>query len=369
MKIAEVMTAVVDMPFYKEFHISGGGSPGATHVLVKIISGEGIEGIGEAAPLTTYSEESYGTVDHVIRDFLRPALLGQDPLDREVIEERMEEAIPGHHMAKAAVDIALYDLVGKSLGLPVFKLLGGLYRDKIPQAWSIGIADSQTMAQEAKHFVEIGYKAIKIKIGRDPEEDLEHLSAVRKAIGPGVKLRVDANQGYRSGEALPVLRRMEQFDLEYIEQPLPRWDVEGLRALAAALDTPILADESVFTPQDVITLVRRQAADVINIKVAKCGLSNGKRIAAIAEAAGLRCMVGSMIELGPGTAAGVHFAAATRNVTHACELVGPLLFKDDVLEEKIFSTQPVGGYWQVSHEPGLGIRLRKDIDRLFTAPG
>ena len=368
MKIAEVMTAVVHMPFYKEFHISGGGSPGATHVLVKVVSDDEVEGIGEAAPLTAYSDESYGTIEHVISEFLRPALLGKDPMDQELIEAHLDMAIPRHTFAKAAVDMALYDLVGKALGLPAYKLLGGLYRREVPQAWSIGIADTEEMVKEAVHFVEMGFHAIKIKIGRNPEEDLGHLAAVREAIGPKVKLRVDANQGYRSGEALSILRKMEKYDLEYIEQPLPRWDIEGLAALVAALDTPILADESAFTPQDVINLVRRRAADLINIKVAKSGLSKGKRMAAIAEAAGMPCMVGSMIELGPGTAAGVHFAAATRNVTHPSELVGPLLFKDDVLERKIFSAEPRGGYWQVSDEPGLGIKLQEDIDRLFTAP-
>ena len=288
-------------------------------------------------------------------------------MDSEAIRERLDRAISGHCIAKAAVDIALHDLLGKHFGLPVYRLLGGLYRRSIPLAWSIGIAETEEMVQEAVHYVDIGWKAIKIKIGRDPDVDLEHLAAVRKAIGPAIKLRVDANQGYRSGEALPVLRKMERFDLEYIEQPLPRWDVEGLSALAAALDTPILADESVFTPEDAITLVRRQAADVFNIKVTKCGLANGKRIAAIAEAAGLRCMVGSMVELGPGTAAGVHFAAATSSVTHACEL-GPLLFRDDVITENVFLDEPLGGFWEVSDGPGLGITLREEIDRLFTAP-
>lgn len=368
MRIAEVMTAVVHMPFHKEFRISGGGSLGATHVLVKVVSDDGVEGIGEAAPLTAYSDESYGTIEHVIREFLGPALLGKDPMDQEFIEHHLDMAIPRHTFAKAAVDMALYDLVGKALSLPAYKLLGGLYRRDVPQAWSIGIAETEEMVKEAVHFVEMGFHAIKIKIGSDPEEDLKHLAAVREAIGPQVKLRVDANQGYRAGEALPILKKMEKYDLEYIEQPLPRWDIDGMAVLAAALDTPLLADESAFTPEDVINLVRHRAADIINIKVAKSGLSKGKRMAAIAEAAGMACVVGSMIELGPGTAAGLHFAAATRNATHPSELVGPLLFKDDILERKIFSAEPRGGYWQVSDEPGLGIELQEDIDRLFTPP-
>lgn len=368
MKIADVMTAVVSMPFHKEFHISGGGTPVKTHVLVKVISDDGLEGIGEAAPFTAYSEESYGTADHVIKEFLRPALLGKDPMDQEMIEAHMDGAIRRNTFAKAAVDMALFDLVGKTLGLPAYKLLGGLYRQRVPQAWSIGIADIEEMVQEALDYVELGFHAVKIKIGRDPQKDLACLEAVREAIGPEVKLRVDANQGYLAGEALPILRKMEKYDLEYIEQPLPRWDIEGTAALAAALDTPILADESAVTPQDVVNLVRRRAAGVINIKIAKSGLLKGKRMAAIAEAAGMACMVGSMIELGPGTAAGLHFAAATRNVTHASELVGPLLFKDDIIEGKGFSRPPDGGYWEVSDEPGLGVTLAEEVDRLFITP-
>ncbi|MBI3941492.1 MAG: hypothetical protein HY326_00635 [Chloroflexi bacterium] len=227
----------------------------------------------------------------------------------------------------------------------------------MPLGYSIGIKSTEEMVQDAVHFVGAGFAAIKVKIGAGPCIDLDHVAAVRAAIGPEIKLRVDANEGYRWDQALPLLRKLEKYDLEYIEQPLPRWDLDGMSRLCAALDTPVMADESAFTPEDVITLIKFRAADLINVEPCKSGLAGAKRIAAIAEAAGLSCTVGSMLEMGLGTAAHLHFACATRCVSHACELIAPFFFTGDILANPIFSQEPSDGHWDLLSGAGLGVTL------------
>ncbi|MCZ7568924.1 MAG: hypothetical protein M5U01_10105 [Ardenticatenaceae bacterium] len=358
MRITEITACPVDLPYRRPWRISGGAIVRAQHVLIQIETDEGCYGVGEATPFpVAYAEETQTTVLHVIQEYLRPALLGYDPFDQEIIDTALAQAIPGHRLAKAGLDLAMHDLIGRALGLPVYKLLGGLYHRQVPIAFSIGIKSTAEMVEEAVSCVECGFAAIKLKIGHDPQADLEHVAAVREAIGPRVTLRVDANEGYQSGEALPILRKMERFDLEYIEQPVPRWDLDGMARLCTALDTPVAADESAFTPSDVLTLVKRQAADLINVSPCKSGLRNSKRMAAIAEANGMNCVVGSMLEFGLGTAASLQFASATRNVTHACELIGPLLLEGDILVELVFSQLPATGYWMLPSGNGLGVTV------------
>ncbi|MBK8023867.1 MAG: hypothetical protein IPK19_21145 [Chloroflexi bacterium] len=190
------------------------------------------------------------------------------------------------------------------------------------------------MIRKADEAVRQGARTVKMKIGIDPRDDLDRVREVRRVIGPDVRFRVDANQGCNLSDYMTTFRRMEAYDLEFLEQPLPTWDLDGLRRLCAALDTPVLIDEGVYTPHDLMTLIRHEAVDAVNIKIEKTGLSGGKRIAAIAEAAGLPCIVGSMIETGVGTAAGVHFAISAPGVTMPARSVPPAMFFDeDVIEE------------------------------------
>ena len=360
MRIADVVTQAVNIPYLKPWIVSGGPTSVAANVIVKIYDDDNHVGVGEASPVPAYSYETQQTVIHIIDDFLKPVLLGMDPRDMESLNESMGRAIHGHPMAKAAVDLALHDLVAKSLRIPVYQMLGGCYRKQIPLAAGIGMGSTEDRVSEALAFVEQGFLEIKIKIGKDPVLDLEQVGAIRAAVGPRIRIRVDVNQGYRSDYALPVLRKLEKFDLVYIEQPLPKWDIAGMARLAHALDTPIMADESAFSPEEVMTLIRYGAVDIINIKVTKLGLRRSQAIAGIAEAAGLSCMIGSMIELGIGTAAGVHFACATRNVTHACELIGPLLHKSDILVGEPFSTVPEDLAWRLPDGPGWGVTLKEE---------
>lgn len=359
MRIADLRVFPFALTYRKPWRISSGTIRVAEHVLVEVVGTDGTRGYGDACPFPVgYASETQETMLAVISRYLRPAVTGMDPLDIEAVQSAMDVALPGHVLAKAGVEMALYDLAGRALRLPVHKLIGGKYRDQLSLGWSIGIRETvEETVREALHYAQSGFAAIKLKIGVQPKKDLEKLAEVREALGPNIKLRVDANEGLRSADALPILRKMEKFDLEYIEQPVPRWDLAGMARLAKALDTPILADEAVFTPGDAVNVVRAGAAGILNVYPAKMGIANSRKIAAIAEGAGLTCVLGSMLESGLGNSANLQFACSTRNVREGCELIGPLFFTSDILATPIFSAEPPNGVWNVLDGDGLGVEI------------
>lgn len=362
MKITRIEALPVEIPYKKPFVINGGPSYVGDHVLTRVHTDEGIVGYGEGAPMVSYSDETQKDILNGVLDYLAPAVVGMDPFDLEAIHHQMEQVLPGHHFAKASIDLALYDLMGKKLNVPAYALLGGKVRDRIPLAWVVGIGTVDEMVAEAVAYVQrYGFQTVKLKIGREPAKDIDVVREVRAALGPNVKIRVDANQGYDVATAIRTLRKMEPYDLELVEQPVAKWNLLGMAEVTAAVETPIEADESMFGYHDAMTLIRLKACDIINIKIMKpCGLYGSKKVAAVAEAAGLTCLIGSMVEFGPGTAAGLHFAAANRVVSHACEQVGGFLFAGDVVEEDFGLTAVENGCLKVPEGPGLGVTLKEE---------
>ncbi|MCK4303522.1 MAG: dipeptide epimerase [Candidatus Eisenbacteria sp.] len=359
MKIAEIEVLQRAVPYKKPFAIAGGSTSLCEHALVRITTTDGVFGLGEAATMPSYSEETHTSVEAVLREKLIPAVRGCDPFDINAIMARLDAAASGNSIAKAAIDLALHDLVGKLTDQPVYRLLGGCFRERVPLAWAIGLGGIEEVAGEAAKYAGKGFGTIKIKVGRDAERDIEAVRAVREAIGSRVRLRVDANQGYDYDTAIGILPKMERFDLELIEQPLPRSDIEGMGRLCAALDTPIMADESVFNAQDAIELIRQRAADIINIKIMKpCGLRGSRAVADIAAGAGIPCLIGSMVEMGIGTAAGLHFAIATPNIDFACEMIGPEMLAADIIEQAPFLATCGEGYFALPTGTGLGVSLK-----------
>ncbi len=362
MKITRIEAFTVDIPYVKPFVINGGPSYVGDHVLTRVHTDEGIIGYGEGAPMVSYSDETQKDILNGVLDYLAPAVVGMDPLDMEELHHRMEAVLPGHHFAKASIDLACWDIMGKKLNLPVYKLLGGQVRDRVPMAWVVGIGTIDEMVAESVEYVsKYGFQTVKLKVGRESRKDLDVVREVRAALGPDVKIRVDANQGYDVSTAIKTLRQMERYDLELVEQPVAKWNILGMADVAAALDTPIEADESMFGLHDAMTLIQLKACDIINIKIMKpCGLYGSKKVAAAAEGAGLTCLVGSMVEFGPGTAAGLHFAAAHRVVSHACEPVGGFLYQGDVVHENFGLSAVVDGCLPVPQGPGLGVTLKEE---------
>jgi muconate/chloromuconate cycloisomerase len=363
--IRSVEAIPVSVPLKKPFIISTGEMRTLDHVIVKVYTDEGIVGVGEAAPVPFFSEESQEDVKVAIDRYISRVIMGEDIFDIEKILEKMDKVIQGHSYAKAGIELALWDAMGKTLRVPVYKLLGGVYREKVPVVWIIGIGTPEQMAAEAKEYVEKGFNTIKVKIGIDPKQDIKNVAAIRDAIGDEAQIRVDANQGYTADIAIKTLKKMERYDLELIEQPVPRWDLSGMARVCKALDTPVMADESVFTPEDAVKVVKMEAADIINIKIMKPGgLYNAKKIAFIAESAGIPCLVGSMIETGVGTAASAHFACATKNIRYPCEFIGTMMVKDDILEGAAYV--PRNGLIEIQRKPGFGINLDEDKMMKYT---
>ena len=287
----------------------------------------------------------------------RTGLIGMDPLDVEGIHRMMDRLLSGNTSAKAAVDIALYDIKGKLMGQPLYKVLGGSV-NQIVTDMTVGIDTPEAMAAEARERVEKdGFTILKIKAGINPTEDIQALTLIRQAVGPNIRLRVDANQGYTVSDAVRTLKAFEELGVEAVEQCLPSWDLDGMRFVRSKVDLQVMLDESVHTPIDAAKACKIDAADIINIKLMKCGgLYPAEKINAIAEANHVQCMVGCMLETKVAIAAGVSLVAAKQNITEAdCD---SFMYAVDPEMGMPGGFAVNGGVYTLSDKPGLGI----DID-------
>jgi len=356
MKIVKVETFPVSLPLKKPFKIALGTMTHSPHVVIRITTDEGVVGYGEASTWhVVYGYDQHDLVGALER-YLGPAVLGMDAMNVEAILERMDSVLAKNLMAKGGIEIACQDIRGKALGVPIFRLLGGPLRNPVETIEAIDIVPLDAAARMAAGFVENGFRYLKIKVGLDLTEDVERVRVVREAVGPEIKIRVDGNQGYDRASAMKACRAMERFDLQWIEQPLPDWDLEGLAMLAESFHTPIAVDESLYSLHDVYKIAKAKAADVINIKVAKCGgILPSLKIAHAAQAVGIPCFLGGCIETGVGAAAALHFAASSPNLFQGVELVGSGAFTDDILAEPLSMNR---GLVTLSEKPGIGV----DVD-------
>ncbi|MFI1015353.1 mandelate racemase/muconate lactonizing enzyme family protein [Streptomyces sp. NPDC020965] len=355
MKIASVHTRVVRAPYRRPFVISSGTSPELISLVVEVRATDGTSGFGEASPMTAYTGETLAGLETALTDHVAPALIGRDPRDLAGAHLAMDTAIRGQHLAKAALDIALHDLAARAAGWPVCLLLGGLVRPSVPTAWVVGLGTLEEMAAEASEYAARGFTHVKLKGGADPERDVRLTRLVRQSVPGTVELSLDANEGYDPGTAARTVARLADAGLDLVEQPLPRWDLAGMAALRAGGGVRVMADESMQSAHDAMEIVRRGAADVLNIKILKVGgLYRARQIAALAESAGLAVKLGTMPELGVATLAAAHLAAALPHATVAADLVGPLLVTEEPLAGKAFGGVGETGKVEVPTGPGLG---------------
>jgi len=274
------------------------------------------------------------------------------PLKIEQDIELMDSVDEGNPSAKAAVDMALHDVLGKTARKPLFMLMGG-YRTKILTDITLGIKSPKEMAEDAVEAVNRGFKALKMKVGVNSNEDVERIKLIRKAVGDDVDVRLDANEGWTPEQAIEVLEKIEKFNVQFAEQPVPAEDLKGLVKVRKNSAIPIRADESVHSPEDAIRLIMAEAVDLMNIKLMKCGgLLKGRKIANIAEAAGIPCMIGCMGESEIGIAAGAHLAAEVKNIQYA-DLDSDLLLKDKLVKKG--GTEVKNSMRIFPSEYGLGI--------------
>lgn len=320
-------------------------------VIVSILTEDGATGWGEASPLPFFTGETVASVHLQLEQFYLPRLIGRSPFALTAIMRDLD-ALPENSSAKAAIDVALHDLQGKLLGRPVVDLLGGAVRDRVPVTMPIGIEPVAEAVRKAEAAVERGIGTLKLKIGRDTAADIERVGAIRDAVGPRVRIRVDANAGYPVAVAIRLLHQLAAFDLEYVEQPVAGWDRAGLAEVRRATGLPIMADESLHTLRDAVELINRGAADLFAIKLIKTGgLAPARSIAALAAAHRIDIVVISPFETQIGAAAGLALALAAPTGTRAHEL-------------RVFDSQPDSAVTEIrvergeiipSPDPGLGV--------------
>lgn len=376
MKIAKLETIPLKLPPRRVHQWAKLSAPIGVYVIIKLQTEEGLVGLGEAPVLKDwggdhmkYYGETPRTTVHIINDILAPCLVGQDPCRIEALHSLMDTAIKGYPYSKAAIDMALHDVVGKAFKIPAYQLLGGCYRKRVTVAHSIGLMEIKQAVEEALQVKGEGIKNIKLKGGIEPKRDVELVREIRKALGPDIQIAVDANQGYPMPKvAVRTIKAMEEYGILYMEQP-----VEGIDSMAEVVqrvDTLIMADESAWTPQDVLEIIKRKAADIISLYTTKPGgLFKAKKVAAIAEAAGLQCNVNGSVETGVGNAANLHLAASTAAASLACVIpvttpkgkgkkrIAGIYYQDDIVTEPF---EYVDGDLLVSSKPGLGIVLDEE---------
>ncbi|MQA10515.1 MAG: chloromuconate cycloisomerase [Pseudonocardiaceae bacterium] len=357
--IESVRTVLVDLPLRRPHRFKSTSIEHQSFLIARIRTADGIEGIGEAAVPggPWWGGESVETMKVIIDTYLAPELIGQDASRVDYLMHRLERVAARNSFAKAAVEMALFDACGQALGVPVHQLLGGLYRESIPVTWALGAEDADIVIAEAEEKLATGQHAsFKLKMGAiEPSLDANRVVSVAKALGERASVRVDLNAAWDESTSARWLPALEGGGVDLVEQPVPGWNVEAMRRLAAALAIPIMADESLDGLPGAFTLCRAEAADIFSLKVHKLGgLSATRKAAAVAEAAGLPCHGGSSIESSIGTAAAAHAYAAIAGVTFGCELFGPLLLAEDLVTEPV---RYADGALRVPHGVGLGVRL------------
>jgi L-alanine-DL-glutamate epimerase-like enolase superfamily enzyme len=363
-KITRIETIPIRVPLKPEFAIRsgrGGAHTESPFLLVKVHTDEGLVGIGEASCTPRWSGEDQVTGAHLIRTYLEPLLVGEDPTDVEEVEKKFRLAFAGNYFTKAAIEMALWDIAGKAEGLPLYEMLGGKVREFAPTKWSVSGVEPEQAAEIARWAVAQGFKSMKVKVGIEPDGDVARVKAVREAIGSSIKLGVDANGGWSAAAAIATVKRLAESRIEFAEQPVAPDQPEQLAAVRRAISVPVIADESVFTLRDARVIATLKAADVLSIYVGKAGgITEAMKIAQFAQTQHLKCTVGSNLELGVGSAAMVHLALASRGVTaeeFPCDIIGPLFYEDDIVREPL----PIkAGEARANDKPGLGVELDEE---------
>lgn len=357
MKIKEIDIYAIRLPLIDPFIISYSTFEDMPSIIVKMTTEDGLVGYGEAVADEHVTGETWESTYALLKHTLAPLLIGQNPMEFERIHEKMDKAVYQAPAAKAALDIACYDLVGKKLGVPVYQLLGGRYHEKFPITHVLSIGTPESMAEEAEKRMKEGYSSFKMKVGTEVQADVLRIQAVRAKVGKDVAIRVDVNQGWKnSANTITAMRQLEQENLDWLEQPVVADDFNGMVEVKAKISTPLMMDEGLRGIRDMRELIEKKAAHKVNIKLMKCGgIYPAMKLAHMAEMAGIECQIGSMVESSIGSAAGFHVAFSKKAFT-SVELTGPIKFSKDV--GNLHYDVP---FIKLNERPGLGIDVDETI--------
>jgi L-alanine-DL-glutamate epimerase-like enolase superfamily enzyme len=372
MRITRLETIPLHLPVKRVLVESGGTFSKFDHVLIKLHADNGLFGLGEVEAYPSFERlgvETQEGIVAILRDYFGPAIVGENPFDIARIWMKMDRAVEGYVRVKGGIDIALYDLIGKHLNVPAYDLIGGRVRDCYVVegvGYGISIDEPATVAKIAKDAVERGYRQLEFKAGDErPEQDVERLRRVREAIGKAIPIKIDFNGFYETKTAIRLIREMEPLGVQWIEQPAKYWDLDGLAEVRSAVTTTIVVDEAVETPQDMIRVIKHRAADAVHLKpMVKGGLTTVRKIAAIAEGAGIAIVPGTSAPTGVGAAAAHAFIASCPRLsggTHGAPL-------DTLFEDVI--TKPIPPDSTVVHiqsGPGLGVELDEAVIKKYRA--
>jgi muconate cycloisomerase len=372
--IERITARILDIPTIRPHKLSFGAISRQSPVIVQVWLKDGATGHGEAATIggPSWNEESPESIHHAVSNYLGPALLGQEAGRFEQLLARMNAACKGNWFAKSAVEMAAIDAVSRSLKLPAWQLLGGKRRNSMPLAWTLASGNTARDVEEARAMLaKRRHRIFKLKIGaRSPAEDVEHVSSIARELNGAASMTIDVNQAWDGNTARHYLPIMVEAGVSLVEQPVAHWNLEALASLSSDhRNGLIMADETVCLPQDAMMLARRHASHVFSLKVAKHGgLLRTKKVAAVAEAADIAWYGGTMLETSLGSAASAAVFSTLPDSPHGCELFGPQLLVDDIVEKPM----AIADFeLQIPDGPGFGVEIdAAKLDRFDRAgPG
>lgn len=370
-KIEKVEVILLDIPTIRGHVLSMATMRTQSAVLVRILFSDGSEGIGEGTTIggLSYCPESPESIASAIETYIAPALIGRDGDQLNEAIQDIARTVKGNFIAKSAVEIALWDGLGKRLGVPVSRLFGGAVHSRLPVAWTLASGNSETDIAEAQKMIETGrHNIFKLKIGkRSVRDDVAHVARIKDALGDAARLRVDVNQAWTLQDARWGVKGLQEAGCELVEQPIEARFMEGMAELAAGHQIAVMADEMLNGPEDALRVVTTRAADVLAVKVAQSGgLKRASEVIAIGQAAGLGLYAGTMLETGLSTAAGLQLFATVEHLAWGTELFGPLLLIEDILAEPLTYKD---FHIEIPTGPGIGATLDPEKIEKFRRDG
>jgi muconate cycloisomerase len=362
LKIYSLDVHIVDLPTIRPHHLAMTTIVNQTIILACVKSEDGVEGWAEVATIggASYDKETPEAIKLNIDTYIKPLIIGENPVNFDAIMKKIDVFVKDNYFAKAVVESAMVDLVAKTKNIPTYELFGGQIHQSLPVAWTLASGDTGRDIEEAKEsLAQKRHNIFKLKIGKgDPKKNVEHVIKIKQAIGDAGSVRVDVNQAWDETTANYCIEALEDGGVDLIEQPLVNWDNEGMSRLTNRFKVPIMADESIGTIQQAFHLAKYRAGNVFALKIPKAGgMTATKKVAAIAEAAGIGLYGGTMIESSLGTAVCAQLYSTIPNMAYGTELFGPLLFKDNVTINNIkYENFEI----VIPDGPGFGMEIDKE---------